>query len=125
MQKKPFSQEKQQQIETLVAGWGKIVAARFLQGQEKNAEFDLQDIEQLVDVATAALAQGVFDSLIQSKTLALGQQQPRPDCKRPCSVRIKDRPLYVKSGKINFHEPLCYCPSCRRDFFPPADPSAS
>jgi hypothetical protein len=25
----------------------------------------------------------------------------------------------VQGGQITLHEPLCHCPDCRRDFFPP------
>jgi hypothetical protein len=31
----------------------------------------------------------------------------------------------VHGGQLTLHEPLCHCPDCRRDFFPPTVPTAS
>jgi hypothetical protein len=85
---------------------------------------DLQAMEQIAQAATAGLTQGTFDALLQTQTQSLAPEQPCPDCCRLCAVAIKDRPLFVKGGKITFHEPVCHCPACRRDFFPPENLSA-
>jgi hypothetical protein len=35
-------------------------------------------------------------------------------------VRHETRPLHLDSGQaIEHREPVCHCPDCRRDFFPP------
>jgi hypothetical protein len=33
--------------------------------------------------------------------------------------------LIFHGGQLSQREPLCYCPDCRRDFFPPTAPAAS
>jgi hypothetical protein len=54
----------------------------------------------------------------------LGDQQPCPDCGRPCAVHRHVRPLRARGAELQQNEPLCHCPACRRDFFPPtADPA--
>ena len=119
MGRKKLSEEKLREIETLAAEWGKIVARRALDDMGQDAVLDLQAMEKIAQAATAGLIQGTFDALLQTQTQSLGSEQPCPDCHRLCPVDSKDRPLYVKGGKITFHEPACHCPVCRRDFFPP------
>jgi hypothetical protein len=34
-------------------------------------------------------------------------------------VEREDRPLDVQGGQLTYHEPICHCLVCRRDFFPP------
>jgi hypothetical protein len=48
----------------------------------------------------------------------LPQEQPCPDCQRPCPVRREERPLHCRGGTVTYAEPVCHCPDCRRDFFP-------
>jgi hypothetical protein len=54
----------------------------------------------------------------------LGEQQPCPDCGRPCVLRRHERPLQVQGAQLQQSEPVCHCPDCRRDFFPPTAPLA-
>ena|SRR5580704_427580 len=125
MGQRKLSEEKLREIRELAAGWGKIVARRILADNGSDMGLDLQAMEQIAEAATAGLTAGTFDTLLQQQTQSLGTEQPCPDCGRLCPVGCEDRPLFVKGGKINFHEPVCYCPTCRRDFFPPAGFSAS
>lgn len=123
-QKKP-SEERLRQIHELAAEWGKIVARRALEGDPTGASLDLQDMEQIAHAATSGLTEGTFETLLHARTQSLGARQPCPKCGLLCPVNTHDRPLFVHNGKINYHEPACHCPTCRRDFFPPQDPSAS
>lgn len=49
--------------------------------------------------------------------------QPRhacPDCGRECPLDPDREPLILQGyrGEIEYQEPRCHCPRCRRDFFP-------
>lgn len=42
------------------------------------------------------------------------------DCGRECPVEPDREPLILQGyrGEIEYQEPRCHCPRCRRDFFP-------
>src|SRR5262245_37441312 len=44
---------------------------------------------------------------------------------RKIAIDYEDRPLVVLGGQLTLHEPVCHCPECSRDLFPPADRLAS
>jgi hypothetical protein len=117
-----LSEQKLQEVRELAAGWGKIVARR---ASESGEPLDLSDMEQLAAAAAAGLTEGTLGTLIEQQAQALAAQQPCPDCGRLCSVGHEDRPLAVKGALLTLHEPVCHCPDCRRDFFPPASAPAS
>jgi hypothetical protein len=112
-----LSEQKLQEIRELAAGWGKIVARR---AGESGEPLELWDMEQLAAAAAAGLTEGTLAVLLEQRAHALAPEQPCPDCGRPCPVGHEDRPLAVKGGRLTLHEPVCHCPDCRRDFFPPA-----
>jgi hypothetical protein len=123
-QSKPSAQ-KLQEIRELAAGWGKIVARR-ASADSPDEPLDLDAMERFAAAAAAGLTEGTLGTLLEQQAQALGTQQPCPDCGGLCSVGSEDRPLAVKGGaRINLHEPVCHCPDCRRDFFPPQAPPAS
>ena len=43
-----------------------------------------------------------------------------PDCGRECTIDDEPEPIILEGqrGEIEYLEPRCHCPSCRRDFFP-------
>jgi uncharacterized protein with PIN domain len=43
-----------------------------------------------------------------------------PRCRRPVEVRSasEERALQARTGEVRFKRPQCYCPSCRKSFFP-------
>lgn len=43
-----------------------------------------------------------------------------PECGRECSVERDREPLILKGirGDLEYQEPRCFCPHCRRAFFP-------
>jgi hypothetical protein len=123
MSQRKLSAEKLQEIRELAAGWGKIVARRASESGEP--PLDLLDMEQLAAAAAAGLTEGTLGTLLDQQAQALGSQQPCPDCGRLCPVGHEDRPLAVKGSQLTLHEPVCHCPDCRRDFFPPASAPAS
>jgi hypothetical protein len=116
-------EQKLQEIRELAAGWGKIVARR---AAESGQPLDLMEMERLAAAAAAGLTEGTLGTLLDQQAQALAPQQPCPDCGRLCDVAHQDRPLAVKGGVVlSLHEPVCHCPDCRRDFFPPQGAPAS
>jgi hypothetical protein len=120
MAQQKLSAEKLQQIHDLAAGWGKIVARRACGESAAAAPLDFRAMEQIAAAAAAGLTQGALEALLAQPTQTLAPEQPGPDCGRPCAVGYEDRPLAVQGGQLPYHEPVCHCPDCRRDFFPPA-----
>jgi hypothetical protein len=117
-----LSDQKLQEIRELAAGWGKIVARR---ANESGEPLDLCAMERLAAAAAAGLTEGTLGTLLEQQAQSLSTQQPCPDCGRLCAVGHEDRPLAVKGALLNLREPVCHCPDCRRDFFPPTSPPAS
>jgi hypothetical protein len=66
------------------------------------------------------LTEGTLAPLLAQQAQTLATQQPCPDCGRLCPVGSEARPLIVQGGQLSLDEPVCHCPDCRRDFFPPA-----
>ncbi len=125
MPRRPFTPEELQELRDLAAQWGKIVARRAFGDDGPGLDTDLDLMEQVAQAAAAGLNEGTLQHLLERQTLSLGQQQPCPSCRRPCPVEREPRPLAVRGGSIQHDEPVCHCPGCRRDFFPPAAPPAS
>jgi hypothetical protein len=123
MARAKLSPQDLQQIRALAAQWGTIVARRA--GDSGAADLDFQAMEDLVAAAAAGLTEGAFAALLQQQAQALPAERACPDCGRPCPVRSEGRPLTVRAGQtLPLAEPVCHCPDCRRDFFPPADAPA-
>ena len=106
-----------QELHDLAAQWGKIIARRT--GDDALA-FDLSTMEQIAQAAAAGLVEGTVQCLLQRQAEALAEQQPCPACGRLCPRTTEDRTLHVQGGvALGYAEPVCHCPDCRRDFFPP------
>jgi hypothetical protein len=125
MTQRNLSAEKLQEIHDLAAGWGKIVARRVLGDAGPGTDIDFQAMEQVAAAAARGLTEGTLTTLLAQQALTLATEQPCPDCGRLCPVDYQDRPLAVKGGQLSLHEPVCHCPDCRRDFFPPTALPAS
>jgi hypothetical protein len=118
-----FTDAELQELHDLAAQWGKIIARRT--GGDA-IHFDLNTMEQIAQAATAGLVEGTLQALLQRQAEALADLQPCPACGRLCPLTYEDRTLHVQGGiALAYHEPVCHCPDCRRDFFPPPHPSAS
>jgi len=118
MARPKVSPEDLRKIRELAAGWGKIVARR---AGAAAAELDFQAIEDLAAAAAAGLTEGTIAAVLGQQTQALPDHLPCPDCGRPCPVGQEQRALTIRAGQtLPLAEPVCHCPDCRRDFFPPA-----
>jgi hypothetical protein len=123
MTPRQLSEQQLREVRELAAAWGKIVARRAF---PESGPLDFAAMEQVAAAAAAGLTEGTLGVLLDQQAQALGPEHPCPDCGRPCPVNHEDRPLTVRGGtQVPLHEPVCHCPGCRRDFFPPAAPPGS
>ena len=125
MARRSFTPEELQEFQHLAAQWGKIVARRAFGDDGPGLDVDLDAMEQVAHAAAAGLTEGTLQTLLEQQAAALGEQQPCPACGRPCAVRRQERPLQVGGAVLQQSEPVCHCPDCRRDFFPPTADLAS
>jgi hypothetical protein len=106
-----------QELHDLAAQWGKIIARRT---GDDAIDFDMTALESIAQAAAAGLIEGTLQCLLQRQADALADQQPCPACGRLCPLTYEDRTVQVQGGvALPYHEPVCHCPDCRRDFFPP------
>ena len=126
MARNQLSPQDLQEIRDLAARWGQIVARRAFGEQGPSLDTSFTALEQLAAAAAAGLTEGTLTTLLEQQAHALGEHQPCPACGRACRVRRHDRPLHLDSGQhVPYREPVCHCPDCRRDFFPPTDRAAA
>jgi hypothetical protein len=123
MARRSFSPEQLQELRNFAAQWGKIVARRACGDGGPGLDLDHDAMEQIVQAA-AGLTDGTLQTLLEQQAAALGEEQPCPDCGRPCPLCTQERPLNVRGTRLQQREPVCHCPDCRRDFFPPTTPAA-
>ena len=99
-------------------GWGKVVARRVEEEVGPELDLDADDIEQVAKQAACVVARGTIEELLEKKAAAVGPEQPCPTCQRSCPVQREPRTITFWGGPIEYREPKCHCPACRRDFFP-------
>ena len=115
-----------QEIQALAARWGQIVARHAFGSDGPDTDVDPAAMEQVAGAAAAGLIEGTLTTLLEQQAQRLGSQQPCPACGRLCAVDYENRPLTVRGGhQLTQREPICHCPDCRRDFFPPTAAPAS
>jgi hypothetical protein len=109
-----------QEIRDFAAQWGQIVSRRAFGDGGPGADVDIDVMEQVARAAAGGVLEGTLTTALEKQASSLGDKQPCPQCGRLCEVRREIRPLAVHGGTILQSEPVCHCPDCRRDFFPPA-----
>lgn len=114
-----------QNIRDLAAQWGKIVARHAFGEAGPGLQTDLTTLEQVAAAAARGLTDGTLTALLEQQAQTLPAQQPCPDCGQLCTVHQEPRLLVGHGGSLTYHEPVCHCPACRRDFFPSAARLAS
>jgi hypothetical protein len=124
MPRRQLTPEMLQQIRDLAAGWGKIVAKRAFGDQGPGLDVDFDTMEQIALAAALGLTEGTLSTSLEQQARALDEDQPCPDCGAPCPVRRQPRELATPGATVTHDEPVCHCPACRRDFFPPAAAAA-
>ena len=124
MARRDFTPEEIHELRHLAARWGKIVARRAFGDHGPGLDVDFATMEQIARAAAEGLTEGTLQTLLEQQARASGGHQPCPACGRPCAVRREERPLQGQGAQLQQSEPICHCPDCRRDFFPPtADPA--
>jgi hypothetical protein len=113
--------EELQNIRDLASQWGKIVARRAFGEAGPGLDADLTTLEQVAAAAARGLTEGTLATLLEQQAQALPAESPCPHCGQLCPVHQEARPLVGQGGTLTYHEPICHCPACRRDFFPSAD----
>jgi hypothetical protein len=124
MPRRQFSPQELQHVRELAAQGGRIVARHAFGDDGPGTDVDLDALEQPTAAAAAGLTEGTLATLLEQQAQRLGDQQPCPTCGRLCPIRRAQRPLQVRAGPLTHTEPLCHCPDCRRDFFPPTAAAA-
>jgi hypothetical protein len=124
MPRRELPPELLQEIRALAAGWGKIVAKRAFGPDGPGLDVDFDAMEQIARAAAAGLTEGTLATGLERQAQALDGEQPCPACGAPCPVRREPRALATPGATVTHREPVCHCPACRRDFFPPAAPAA-
>ncbi|MHC5543207.1 hypothetical protein ACYOEI_33715 [Singulisphaera rosea] len=107
-------------IGKVAEGWGKVVARRVEEQIGPDLDLDADEIEQIAKTAACAVAKSAIEELLEKKAAALGPEQSCPQCQRSCPVRRESRTIVFWGAEVEYREPKCHCPACRRDFFPSA-----
>ena len=125
MARPAFTPHDLQKIRELAAQWGKIVARRAFGEQGPGTDVDFTTLEEVARAAAAGLTEGTLTVLLEQQAQTLADQLPCPDCGHLCSVGRESRPFDVRGATLPLSEPICHCPTCRRDFFPPQGSAAA
>jgi hypothetical protein len=120
MSTRKLTAEDLDRLTQVAKDWGKIIVRRAFGDQGPGVDVDLSQMEQIAQAAARGLTAGTLEEATRQQTQLLGDQQPCPACGRACPVTTGDRPIDVSGGTFQHREPVCYCPTCRRDFFPAA-----
>jgi hypothetical protein len=103
---------------SMAEGWGKVVARRVHEEVGADLDLDADHMEQIAKSVACAVAKGTIEELLERKAAVLGPEQPCPCCQRLCTVDRVLRSIQFWGAEVQYHEPECHCPACRRDFFP-------
>jgi hypothetical protein len=125
MPRRQLTPEMLQEIRDLAAGWGKIVAKHAFGPDGPGLDVDFDTMEQIARAAAAGLTEGTLATGLEQQATALDEEQPCPTCGASCPVHREPRTLASPGASVTHHEPVCHCPACRRDFFPPTTRPAS
>jgi hypothetical protein len=117
----PFTKGQSDDLSNLrdmAYGWGKVVSRRAYGDEGPGLDIDFDSIESLAVDMGQAVIRGAIEEVLRSQLKLLGDHQPCPACARACSVSTESRTIQGRGGTIQYDEPVCHCPACRRDFFP-------
>jgi hypothetical protein len=124
----PFTKtqpEDRSDLRDLAYGWGKVVSRRAYGEEGPGLDIDFDSIESLAVEIGQAVIKGAIEQTLKTQLKLLGDHQPCPTCTRDCPVDTAPRSIQVRGGTIQYKEPVCHCPACRRDFFPSASQLAA
>ncbi len=107
-------------VRDLAKRWGKVVARQAFGPEGPALDVDLAAMEDVACAAAQGLTEGTVEHLLEQQAERLPAPHPCPGCGRACPVQHESRALHLRGATVEHREPVCHCPSCRRDFFPPA-----
>lgn len=126
MSKFKLSPEFLREIHELAASWGKTAATRATRELGSGPQMTFSDMEKFAQAVAAGVIEGTVLNLFNAQAQPLAANQPCPKCGEEIPIARHDRPITLETGQsVQLAEPICHCPRCRRDFFPPADATAS
>lgn len=114
------SPEELQAVSRLAKQWGKIVVKHAFGEHGPGLDVDFAQMEEVAAAAAQGLTEGALEAAATQQGQLLGDKQPCPQCGKLCAVGSAERRLRARGGVVPLREPKCYCPTCRRDFFPSA-----
>jgi len=120
MATRKLTAEELQAVTRLAKQWGKIVVRQAFGDQGPGLDVDFAQMEEVACAAAQGVTEGALEAAAAQQGRQLGDQQPCPQCGRLCTITSAERPFRVKGAIMQLREPKCYCPTCRRDFFPSA-----
>ena len=93
------------------------------QEQQRLAEAGtLVEIEELTAEIGDEVARQLAGRVLQRRSDSISEvlSHECPDCGRDCPIEPEAEPIILQAirGDIEYSEPRCFCPRCRRDFFP-------
>lgn len=106
------------ELRDMAYGWGKVASRRAYGEEGPGLAADFDSIESLAVELGQAVIRGAIEEALRTQLKLLGDHQPCPKCATACPVETKSRAIQGRGGTIQYQEPLCHCPACRRDFFP-------
>jgi hypothetical protein len=115
----PFTKAQPEDLSHLrdmAYGWGKVASRRAYGEEGPGLDSDFDSIESLAVEIGQAVIRGAIEEALTTQVKLLGEHQPCPACARDCPVTTESRSIQIRGGTIRYHEPVCHCPACRRDF---------
>ncbi len=105
-------------LRDMAYGWGEIVTRRAYGEEGPGLDLDFDSIESLAVDMGQVVIRGIIEDVLQIQFKRLGDHQPCPECSQACPVDKSPRTVQVRGATVQYDEPVCHCPACRRDFFP-------
>ena len=94
--------------------------------QRLKAAGTLVEIEELTAEIGDEVARQLAGMMLQRRSDSISEQLAHecPDCGSACPIEPDAEPIILQAirGDIEYSEPRCFCPRCRRDFFPSGRP---
>jgi hypothetical protein len=117
----PFTKgqpEDLSKLRDMAYGWGKVASRRAYGDEGPGLDIDFDSIESMAVEMGQAVIKGAIEETLKAQLKFLGDHQPCPKCAKACPVDTVSRTIQVRGGPVEYNEPVCHCPACRRDFFP-------
>ena len=88
-------------------------------------DITFSEIEEIGHQAGQMVAAQVDHQLVTEHQDHFADEQACPQCGQPCASKPCERELTTRDGTMELPESICYCPKCRRSFFPSTSPFES